>query len=333
MKSKIICGDAEAALRELPAGIARTCVTSPPYFGLRDYGMNEQIGLEVSPEKYIQRLVGVFREVRRVLADDGTLWVNIADSYAGSGRGAWAEKDKQKEVYVTPPDGPQAKMARRWDGIKPKDLIGIPWMLAFALRADGWYLRQDIIWVKPNPMPESVKDRCSRCHEYIFLFSKSRQYFYNCQAIEEPIAESTRGRKAVEFGGKKGRNYTPEPGDPNYRNGSEQWGRGWEYNKETRNKRDVWQVATVPFRGEHFATFPPELIRPCILAGSEQGDFVIDPFLGSGTTGMVAAQEGRKSIGIELNPEFAEIARQRIKQNSTKQLTLGEVGLCGRADT
>lgn len=287
------------------------CVTSPPYFGLRDYGIDGQIGLENTPEEYVNKLVEVFKEVKRTLKDDGTLWLNLGDSYAGGGRGSGysAKQDSNKGTIGMP----KSIIPK---GLKSKDLIGIPWMLAFALRNDGWYLRQDIIWQKPNPMPESVTDRCTKSHEYIFLLSKSAQYYYNAEAIKEPIAESTKERGAVSFGGAKGRAYKPNKSDPNYRAGSEQWGRTYDYavsnSTGLRNKRDVWTVTTKPFKGAHFATFPPDLIKPCILAGCPIGGIVLDPFIGSGTTGMVAKELNRNYTGIDLNPNYIEMQNQRI---------------------
>lgn len=301
--NEIINGDALSVLKNMQSESVNVCVTSPPYYGLRDYGTDGQIGLEQTPEEYIEKLVEVFREVRRVLRPDGTLWVNIGDSYATS-------SGNQPPTNTRNSCGHTAKKVPA--GYKKKDLIGIPWMLAFALRADGWYLRQDIIWQKPNCMPESVKDRCTKSHEYIFLLSKSPKYYFDSEAIKEPVAESTKGRKPCDFGGAKGRSYQPKKDDPNYRNGNEQWGRTWEYTSDKRNKRSVWNIATRPFKGQHFAVFPEELIRPCILAGAPAGGVVIDPFFGSGTVGAVSIQEGRDFIGIELNPEYVSIAQNRV---------------------
>jgi DNA modification methylase len=270
------------------------CVTSPPYFGLRDYGHDGQIGLEQTPEQYIAAMVEVFRCVRDVLADDGTLWLNIGDSYAAQGgaqvQGTMQTKGSQAGAW----NGETRKPPQ---GIKPKDLIGIPWMLAFALRADGWYLRQDIIWHKPNAMPESVRDRCTKTHEYIFLLSKSERYFYNAKAIREPeVCGRMRGpalhRDTVSTNGNGGLARRKSDG--------------------FRNRRSVWTVATRPYKGAHFATFPPALIEPCILAGSRPGDIVLDPFMGSGTTAAVALQHGRQYLGCELNPEYGPLQQQRI---------------------
>lgn len=262
---------------------AQTCVTSPPYYGLRDYGHDEQIGLEETPEQYIETMVDVFRCVREVLADDGTVWLNIGDSW-GSGK--------------------------KYEGIKQKDLIGIPWMLAFALRADGWYLRQDIIWHKPNPMNESVNDRCTKAHEYIFLLSKKEKYFYDRESIREPIKSTTTGKAGVR-----------RSGDSKTRS-REHW--GVPHNPENvtveydeikgANKRSVWSIPTKPYKGAHFATYPTELVKPCILAGSKIGDVVLDPFMGSGTTAQVAQELGRQFIGCELNSEYKILQDKRLEQ-------------------
>jgi len=277
---------------------AQMCVTSPPYFGLRDYGHDGQIGLENTPEEYIAAMVDVFRCVRDVLADDGTVWLNIGDSYAAAG-GAQVQGTKQaKGSQAGAWNGETRKPPQ---GIKPKDLIGIPWMLAFALRADGWYLRQDIIWHKPNPMPESVRDRCTKAHEYVFLLSKSERYFFDHEAIKEPAKGSSEGKR---FGGKK----YGDSDDPKHATKSGNVSK--EYDKA--NKRSVWQVATRPYKGAHFATFPPALIEPCILAGSRQGDIVLDPFMGSGTTAQVALQYGRQYIGCELNDDYRHLQEERI---------------------
>ena len=277
----------------------QTCVTSPPYFGLRDYGPDGQIGLEQTPEEYIAAMVEVFRCVRDVLADDGTLWLNIGDSYAGAGysnhkgTGGTQREDGGKQRHLS------------GTGFKNKDLIGIPWMLAFALRADGWYLRQDIIWHKPNPMPESVRDRCTKAHEYIFLLSKSDRYYFDSEAMKEPAIHSDRTagnknpQKGVGMAGMEIRSGLLAAQQKVY---------------EKRNRRSVWTVATRPYKGAHFATFPPALIEPCILAGSRPGDIVLDPFMGSGTTAQVAIQHGRQYLGCELNPEYGPLQQERINQ-------------------
>ena len=327
----ILQGDSLSVLKTLDDESINCCVTSPPYYNLRDYGVDGQIGLESSPEEYIEKLVEIFREVRRVLKKDGTLWVNIADSYAGSGKGRVKGGKAKKETFGKVQSSNQGTIngipqKTQSNSCKPKDLIGIPWMLAFALRADGWYLRQDIIWSKPNPMPESVKDRCTKSHEYIFMLSKSPRYYYDSEAISEPIAESTIKRLAQDiskqagsyspskangkmkaaaprYGGKK---YTETP-DKFYRTKS---GSAYEY-RPRRNKRDVWTVSTKPYKGAHFATFPPDLIEPCVLAGCPTGGIVLDPFAGSGTTGLVAKQHDRNFVLIELNEEYIKLCKDR----------------------
>ena len=267
MRDIVLFGDCKDTLKQFDEK-ARMCVTSPPYYGLRNYGSEDcQIGLEESPEEYIQNLVEVFREVGKNLTEDGTLWLNIGDSYYNyrPGKGQGLVKQTVSNSKQDLPD----KCARRGNklkGYKEKDLIGIPWMLAFALRADGWYLRQDIIWNKPNPMPESVRDRCTKSHEYVFLLSKNQNYYFDVDAIKEP----------------------------------------------TRRKRSVWNVQTKPYRGSHFAVYPPELIEPCILAGSEEGDIVLDPFMGSGTTAMVAKSLGRHYMGCELHEDYGNLIQKRI---------------------
>jgi site-specific DNA-methyltransferase (adenine-specific) len=273
---RVLEGDCVDQMQTLEAGSVQTCVTSPPYFGLRDYGHEGQIGLEDTPEEYVDRLVEVFREVRRVLREDGTLWLNIGDSYAG-GSGNYGS------------------------GVKAKDLMGFPWQIAFALRADGWYLRSDIIWHKPNPMPESVTDRPTRAHEHIFLLTKSPRYYYDAEAIKEPARNwGTRDRSQMRDG----------TTDPKLKHHGLA-GREWEENP-MKNKRSVWTVPTKAYKGAHFATFPTDLIDPCVMAGSQESDFVLDPFTGSGTTGVVALRHNRNFIGCELNPEYAQMARDRI---------------------
>ena len=318
--SRIITGEALQVLRTLPDETFDCCVTSPPYFRLRDYGADGQIGLENTPEEYIDRLVEVFREVRRTLKPDGTLWVVIGDSYAGSGKGGAIYPDnavKYKQGTNKGMLGAAATKSVKISGIKPKDLIGIPWMLAFALRADGWYLRQDIIWHKPNVMPESVKSRCTKCHEYIFMLSKSSKYYYNHEAIKEEAKYDGRkdiyNKGALKYSDPAIRVGKPQSlalaGKPHQR---------WYFNAEgkaVRNKRDVWTIATQPFKGAHFATFPEKLVKPCILAGSREGGIVLDPFFGSGTTGVVAKRLGREYVGIELNPDYVNIAENRIERN------------------
>lgn len=279
MKDTILYGDCRKTLQQFAeSGVrARMCVTSPPYYGLRDYGNEDaQIGLEESPEEFIQQLVEVFRGVRDCLTDDGTLWVNIGDSYYNY-RGGKGQALPKQSVANTNQDLPQGKNPRRGNklkGYKEKDLIGIPWMLAFALRADGWYLRQDIIWSKPNPMPESMKDRCTKSHEYIFLLSKKQNYFFDVESIKEPTIDG----------------------------------------KSLKRKKSVWNIQTKPYKGAHFAVYPPELIEPAILAGSEEGDIILDPFMGSGTTAMVSKSLGRHYIGCELHKEYGELIDNRISE-------------------
>ncbi len=283
------------------------CVTSPPYYGLRDYGESGQIGIEQTPDEYIERLVEVFDEVYRVLKADGTLWLNIGDSYAGSGKGPMsiqvAGNGKNKNLYDM--KSRIYDVPKKWEGIKPKDLIGIPWMLAFALRARGWYLRSEVIWNKKNCMPESVKDRPTKCHEQLFLLSKSSKYYYDYKAIQEPIKEVSRERY------KRGRSanskYVGQQGITQVRENFS------DFDQQFRRKRDVWEVSTNTYKmDEHFAMFPEKLIEPCVLAGSSVGGVVLDPFFGSGTTGAVAKRYGREFIGIDLNPRYLEKAQMRI---------------------
>ena len=300
-------GDCRELLREMPAGSVRCCVTSPPYWGLRDYGHEGQLGLERTPEEYVARLVEVFRERRRVLADDGTLWLNLGDSYASGGRGGGMEGEagaKQRSNFgalLGPKEAP--------DGLKPKDLVGIPWRVAFALQADGWYLRSEIIWAKPNPMPESVTDRPTKAHEQVFLLAKSQRYYYDAAAIAEPLAEASAERYGYAFGGAK----TEALIEAN-RSGVGQRTRvlGDRDTPTGRNRRTVWTVPTQPFSGAHFAVMPEALVEPCILAGSSVGDTVLDPFAGSGTVGVVALRHGRRFMGCELNRTYAVMARNRI---------------------
>jgi DNA modification methylase len=365
--NRVILGNCIEVLKTLDAGSVQCCVTSPPYYGLRDYGTaqwtggdpecdhaqkrggngeaskkqttsegtqvyqykdlcakcgairtDEQIGLEERPEAFVQKLVEVFREVRRVLADDGTLWVNLGDSYVGSantgGTGKRADGGEPYKISGLPP--------KKGDGLKPKDLIGIPWMVAFALRADGWYLRSDIIWHKPNPMPESVTDRPTKSHEYIFLLSKSAQYYYDAEAIAEPAGP-------IKFPGGGSKANDPNRNDNDYAERARhknlqpdgQQPNGMHLRRAdglldeqyiTRNKRSVWTVTPQPYKEAHFATFPPDLIEPCILAGSREGDTVLDPFNGSGTTGAVSIKHHRSYIGIELNPAYVELTNKRF---------------------
>ena len=291
----IINGDSLEVIKTLPDNSINCCVTSPPYWGLRNYGVEGQIGLEKTPEEYVGKMVAVFGEVRRVLRDDGTLWLNLGDSYSGScqtgGTNSISGKGKSQ---------PHVKH-KRSTNLKPKDLVGIPWRVAFALQADGWYLRQDIIWYKPNPMPESVTDRCTKAHEYVFLMSKSARYYYDAEAVKEPIENPGKPRKFSKAGNKD-RNDTLREYDPATVSG--------------RNRRSVWTVATQPFKEDHFAVFPPNLIKPMVLAGCPTGGVVLDPFVGSGTTAIVARELGRRFIGIELNPEYAGMASRRVGQTT-----------------
>lgn len=300
MTNKILIGDCREVLPTLPDKSVNCCVTSPPYYGLRDYGHADQIGLEETPEQYIETMVQVFREVRRVLADDGTLWVNIGDSYAGSTNTGGIKSIQGSSKRLGAMNGHKRLVPYN---LKQKDLIGIPWMLAFALRADGWYLRQDIIWHKPNPMPESVTDRCTKAHEYIFLLSKSARYYYDAEAIAESATNPGDNRAS--------RKDTRKEVDPYCKdNGSRS--RTGNPTKDTRNRRSVWTVPTKPYSGAHFAVFPPKLIEPCILAGCPEGGTVLDPFGGSGTTAQVANMHRRNAITIELNPDYIDLQHKRI---------------------
>ena len=344
-------GDCLTVLPTLDADSIQCCVTSPPYYGLRDYGCAGQIGLEGTPNEYVEKLVAVFREVKRVLRNDGTVFLNLGDSYAGSGRGN-NPNGKQGTNKGTGFDCENAGYVP--SGLKPKDLIGIPWRVAFALQADGWYLRQDIIWAKPNPMPESVTDRCTKSHEYIFLLTKSARYFYDAFAVMEPVKESSIARlsqpnilnqigsdrvpgktngnmKAVAPASWKGSEFHTG------KTGGHQLGRAQKDRKHDgtnhgsdgvgfqthvgnslnrpdglRNRRSVWTITTQPYKEAHFATFPEEIPRTCILAGSKKGDTILDPFSGAGTTGVVAEKFDRKYIGIELNPQYTKLAEDRI---------------------
>jgi DNA modification methylase len=314
--NKIIQGDCLVELKKLPSQSVHTCVTSPPYWGLRDYGVDSQIGLESTPEEYVAKLVEVFKEVKRVLRDDGTLWLNLGDCYAGSGKGKWDNPRNVKNTYI-PKSTDYKNIVVTPDGLKPKDLVGIPWMVAFALRADGWYLRADIIWHKPNAMPESVTDRPTKAHEYIFLFSKSEKYYYDHEAIKEPAIYGTqdiRGSEGAYGPPQKARRESKVKGSFQGKYGAA----AFRAIRDTRNKRSVWTVSTKPFPDAHFATYPPDLIEPCIIAGSPEGGIVLDPFFGSGTTGLVAMENNRNFIGIELNPAYIEIAKKRLSNVQTK---------------
>ncbi len=310
--NKIICANAVEGLSQIPDNSVFMCVTSPPYYGLRDYGVDGQIGVEESPWEYINRLVEVFNEVKRILKDDGTLWLNIADSYAGSGKGVWCksieERNNYKQKYYVSSSNAIAQIPNHWEKIKPKDMIGIPWLLAFALRENGWYLRSDIIWQKTNCMPENVKDRPTKSYEHIFMLSKSSKYYYDSEAIAEPLKECSIER--YKRGCSNHTKYSVQYGNQAIHKERKS---GGGCKKLTRNKRDVWSVSTNSYRmNEHFAMFPERLIEPCILAGSPIGAIVLDPFFGSGTTGVVAKRLGREYIGIDLNPEYCKLAQKRI---------------------
>jgi len=319
MTYQILQGDTRAILPTLPKQSVQCVVTSPPYFGLRDYGMPEQLGLEPKPQEFVDALVTVFREVRRVLKDDGTLWLNLGDSYGRGTRvndandAARDKKDLQSHITQTCNYGSGAILPN-------KQLVGIPWRVAFALQADGWYLRQDIIWHKPNPMPESVKDRCTKAHEYVFLLSKSPKYLFDWEAIAEPIAESSKKRYQHVVA-------TNEQFDPKKHKHTEGVQSPMELMTRTakgvlergvRNRRSVWRIATQSFEGAHFATFPLELPTLCIQAGSKKGDTVLDPFNGAATTGIAAQNTERNYLGIELNPEYVKLAQARLDENATR---------------
>ncbi len=329
MNARILIGDARIRLGELADKSVQTCVTSPPYFGLRDYGHGDQMGLESTPDEYVKGIVDLFREVWRVLADDGTLWLNLGDSYAsmtkGSGGKGKSTLGRQSDAARLRSQERQSSAVRSMEcGVPDKNLLGIPWRVAFALQADGWYLRQDIIWAKPNPMPESVRDRCTKSHEYLFLLSKSARYFCDMAAIAEPAATGWNGSefdigktgdhqlgrasRQPRFGGSK----YGDSDDPAHATKS-----GNDYQPTgLRNKRDVWTIPTKPFKGDHFAVMPEALVEPCVLAASREGDTVLDPFAGSGTVGVVALRHQRNFVGCELNPEYAEMARARIANDA-----------------
>jgi DNA modification methylase len=344
---RILVGDCRERLRELPDASVNCCVTSPPYFGLRDYGHEGQMGLEPTPDEFVAGMVEVFREVRRVLRDDGTLWLNIGDSYCGAAsnhknNGSFGDNSCiSKKTQGGIPTGGRADRNRQLNrvGIKQKDLIGIPWMLAFALRADGWYLRQDIIWSKPNPMPESVRDRCTKAHEYLFMLTKSARYYYDADAIKNPPSQALIDQIMQGYNGSDTKDYASggaqSPSETKARiianKRDKQKGHSkrhagfnarWDAMTKAEqialgsNKRSVWEVATKPFAEAHFATYPPALIEPCILAGCPKGGTVLDPFGGAGTTGLVAGSLHRDAILIELNEEYAKIAHRRLTRGA-----------------
>ena len=301
MATEIKTGDCTSVLKTLEANTFNTCVTSPPYWGLRDYGEDAQLGLEQTPEEYVENMVKVFSEVKRVLRDDGTLWLNLGDSYYNyrQGKGQYVPK---QTVSKTRQDLPMevGRRANKLEGLKEKDLVGIPWRVAFALQADGWYLRQDIIWNKPNPMPESVRDRCTKAHEYIFLLSKNKKYYYDNEAIKEPTVtkdNSNRNRDITKLNNTPGRSKMKGLKTNNY---------------DKRNKRSVWSVSPKPYKEAHFATYPPDLIEPCILAGCPKDGHVLDPFGGAGTTAIVADRNDRNCTLIELNSSYVKMANDRI---------------------
>jgi DNA modification methylase len=309
--NKIYAGDAKTVLSALPANSIDCCVTGPPYYGLRDYNAGGQIGLEDTPAAYVERLMEVFDRIRRVLKPSGTFWLNIGDSYAGSGRGKGDVNRKglqQKASFI----GDVFDKPYKLTGYKNKDLIGIPWMLAFALRESGWYLRQEIIWHKSNPMPESVRDRCTKSHESLFLLSKQPKYYFNHEAMLEPAMYDGRKNRVK----KPGRKYLQDNTGVSIQTLSTGGGKRWQVinGQYVRNRRDVWTIPTRPFKGAHFATFPPDLITPCVLAGCPPNGTVLDPFFGAGTTELVAQQHGRNYIGIELNAEYCKIATERLKE-------------------
>ena len=293
---KILQGNCLDVLKDLPEQSVNTCITSPPYWGLRDYQEEEQLGLEDTPEEFVESLVKVFREVKRVLRDDGTVWLNLGDTYSAT---RWSNTPSTTGISQSHSDIVLQKKTKLPD----KNLVGIPWRVAFALQADGWYLRQDIIWHKPSPMPESVKDRCTKAHEYIFLLSKNAKYYFDIEAIKEDAIGNNPGNK----------NPHKHKGQPfsEVKNNIDKISAVIK-----RNKRSVWTVTTKPFKGAHFATFPPDLIEPCVLAGCPEGGTVLDPFGGAGTTGLVAQQNNRDSILIELNPDYIEIAKERLNNDA-----------------
>lgn len=304
LRNSILLGDVIEQLSAVPDGSIDCCVTSPPYWGLRDYGVDGQIGMEPTPDDFVFRMVEVFREVRRVLRDEGTLWLNLGDSYAGAPGGGDGKNSYASQRPKYSGRDSRRTPAKKSATLKPKDLVGIPWRVALALQADGWWLRQDIVWHKPSPMPESVTDRCTKAHEYVFLLTKSPRYFYDADAIAE-LATYPQGPCAPS---------KPRPGVD--RKGGNQ-GNGTAMNgREMRNARSVWTIASRPYPEAHFATFPYDLPERCIRAGCPAGGLVLDPFFGSGTTGYAARKNGRDFLGIELNPEYVELAEKRLGMNT-----------------
>lgn len=332
--NKIITGEALSVLQGIESNSVNCCITSPPYYGLRDYGTDGQIGLEETPSEYIENLVAVFREVHRVLKTDGTLWLNMGDSYAGSCKGRNADETPCKGNSVSRDNNNKfggKLFIANCSEYKRKDLMGIPWRLAFALQADGWYLRQDIIWHKTNCMPESVKDRCTKSHEYIFLLSKSDKYYFDYEAIKEPavgfnnippagskgtLTPNSRRRKGNSKTFRGGGTYTNNQSFNNSVAVQRESTGNTENKTGLRNRRDVWSVATAKCKEAHFATFPEKLIEPCVLAGCPTSGIILDPFLGSGTTAVVAVKNKRSYIGIEINPEYADMAKRRVEQEA-----------------
>lgn len=306
MKATILVGDVLTRIKEIPDQTVQCVVTSPPYWGLRDYGHDGQLGLERTPQAYVENMVAVFREVRRILKDDGVLWLNLGDSYCGyKGENYLTNKESSKLQSKTTVPSAHSIGTPQTSGLKPKDLVGIPWRVAFALQEDGWWLRQDIIWHKPNPMPESVTDRCTKAHEYLFMLTKSSRYFFDSEAINEPSSNPNSGKSWDE---------RRKNGEPNRHGltGAASHKAGGFATKDTRNRRSVWSIPTKPFRGAHFAVMPEALCEPPILATSQENDLVFDPFTGSGTVATVALRHKRNYIGIELNPEYVQIAINRI---------------------
>ena len=333
-QDKIICGDSLEVLKTLESESVDCIITSPPYWGLRDYGVKGQLGLEKTPEEYVNKLVKIFREAKRALKKEGTLWLNLGDSYAVSQQGGQKSKAGDKSFTNKGTFGME-KTSRIPAGLKQKDLCGIPWRVAFALQADGWYLRQDIIWAKPNPMPESVTDRCTKSHEYVFLLAKSQKYYFDNEAIKEKGSDETPARllRGVSDSHK---NINGAPGQtpqnmnkPRKNYTKEMGGGGTSFNGHSgyfkadgtlisdgmRNKRSVWTITTKPYKEAHFATFPQDLIIPMIKAGCPEKGIVLDPFMGSGTTAITARTLSRYYLGIELNPEYIKLAEDRLKQN------------------